>query len=338
MERKYRVGLIGCGGRGRAHAAGLRADERCQVVALADIKPEAAGAINEKHGFGATVYTDYRELLERERPDMVVICLWTPLHLPVLRDVLAAGVRIVHGEKPVAPTWGAYQETARLAEQSGCQLTFCHQRRFARGNRVARELIASGRFGQIERMDLYSPKHLLDCGTHTFDQAMSFNAESPIKWGIGALDISETFSYFNVPAEIMATGHVQFENGVRASLRVGGPAADGDMGSGVRVIGSDGFLEVDWDGRFGKSAVYSDPAWRPPVVEKDGMDDHMIGVIRHVVDCAASGQEPELSHKHALRAGEAIFALYESARRRARVVPPLENVTGHPLHELIGRK
>jgi predicted dehydrogenase len=85
MAQTYRTAIIGCGGRGRAHAHGLRADARCNVVALADIKPEAAARVNEENGFGATVYTDYRELLEKERPDIVAVCLWTGLHLPVAR-------------------------------------------------------------------------------------------------------------------------------------------------------------------------------------------------------------------------------------------------------------
>ena len=334
MDGTYRVAIIGCGNRGRSHAVGLRAESRCRVVALADIKPEAAAALDAEHGFGAAVYTDYRELLDKERPDVVAVCLWTPLHLPVVRDCMEApGVRAVLSEKPVAPTWGEYRETARVAEQTGRQLTFCHQRRFARGNQLARRLLAEGRFGEIRRMDLYSPRHLLDCGTHTFDQALSFNNESPARWVLGAVDAGKTFAYFAVRAETMATGTLVFENGVRATIQVGGP--DMDMGSGVRIHGTDGFLEVDWDGRFGRAVVYGDPAWKPPVVEKDGMNDHMVGVVRDAIDSLETGKEPELSYKKALRAGEIIFALYESVRRHARVELPLEGFTDHPLHAML---
>ncbi len=46
MVKTYRVAMIGCGGRGRAHAGGVQADKRLQVVALADPNREAADKFN----------------------------------------------------------------------------------------------------------------------------------------------------------------------------------------------------------------------------------------------------------------------------------------------------
>jgi predicted dehydrogenase len=332
MEQTYWVAMIGCGGRAREHVPALKADGRCQIVALADVRQEAAEAMKADFGLKAAVYTDYREMLGRERPDVVVACLWTPLHLPVFRDCAGAGARAVLSEKPMAPTWGECLEIARIAGETGCQLTFCHQRRFAAGNRLARKLIEEGRFGKVERMDLYSPPNLLDCGTHTFDQALSFNAESPAKWALGAVDTTEILNWFGVRAEGMATGTVVFENGVRATLQVGGP--DMDLWGGVRVLGSDGFLEVTWDGQFQRAVVYSDPSWQPPTVEEPA-GGPMAGVVSNALDCLGSGAEPDLSYRKALRASEIIFALYESVRRRARVTLPLTGVTDNPFLSLL---
>jgi len=325
--------MIGCGGRAKALAVGLRAEDRCRVVALADIRKEAAAGLDQTFGFGATLYTDHREMLAREKPDLVVACLWTPLHLPAFRDCVDAGVRAVLSEKPMAPTWGECQEMARLAESSGCQLTFCHQRRFAPGNRLVRRLIEAGRFGKIERMDLYSPPNLLDCGTHTFDQALSFNQETTAKWVLGAVDASKPIRWFDVSAETMAVGTLVFENGVRASIQVGGP--DMDLGSGVRIVGSDGFVAVDWDGNLQRAVVYSDPSWKPEPIAKADPSTFETAVVKNVVDCLETGAEPELSYKKALRASEIIFAFYESVRRHARVELPLTGVTDNPFLTLL---
>ncbi|MBV9864726.1 MAG: Gfo/Idh/MocA family oxidoreductase [Abitibacteriaceae bacterium] len=332
MDKTYRVGLIGCGGQGRAHVTGVQADPRLQVVALADPNREAADKFNTDYGFNAPVYTDYQELLEKAKPDIAVACLWTPLHLPVYRDCAQAGVKAVLSEKPMAPTWGDCLEMARIAEQTGCQLTFSHQRRFAKGNILVRQLIADGVFGEIKRLDLYSPPNLLDCGTHTVDQALSFINETPARWVLGAADTSEVLNWFNVRSECMAEGTIVFQNGVRAHLQIGGP--DMDMWGGVRVIGSEGFIEVFWDGNYGQAAVYKQPDWKPPVIEEKS-DEHMVGLVRNAVDCLQSGQEPEASYQKALRASEILFALYESVRRRARVELPLTDVLDNPLHALL---
>ena len=332
MSQTYKIALIGCGGRAKEHIPGIKADARCRVVALADVKREAAEAMNAEHEFGAAIYTDHREMLEREKPEVVIACLWTPLHLTVFKDCVDAGVKAVLSEKPMAPTWGECQEIRRLAEASGVLLTFCHQRRFAPGNILARRLLDEGRFGKIERMELSSPPNLLDCGTHTFDQALSFHKETPVKWVLGAVDANEPLNWFGVSAESMAVGTLVFTDGVRATIQTGGP--DLDIWGGVRVTGSEGFMEVTWDGQIRRAVVYANPGWTVPHVSEDPSAP-MVGVIRNALDCLESGAEPELSYQKALRASEIIFALYESVRRHARVELPLIGVTDNPFITLM---
>ena len=50
---------------------------------------------------------------------------------------------------------------------------------------------------------------------------------------------------------------------MRANIQTGGP--DQDMFTGVRLIGSGGFVEVNWDGGIGEARAYDDPAWKPEV-------------------------------------------------------------------------
>ena len=329
----YRTALIGCGGRGREHAPALQADPRVQMTALTDVKRENADTLNADFGFGAAVYTDYAEMLRMEKPDVVVLTLWTVLHLPVFRACAEAGVRLVLSEKPIAPTWGECQEMVQLAEHTGCHLSFSHQRRYASGNQLARRLIAEGRFGEVQRLDLTAPPNLLDCGTHTFDQALSFLRDKVgVKWVLGAVDTTEMLDWFGVKAEGMATGTVVFENGIRAVFQFGPP--DLDVWAGVRVHGTDGLLDVGWDGDFRRAVVFSDPLWTPPAVTEEG-GAMMAAYVKDNLDCLESGAEPETSGKKALKAAEIIFALYESVRRHKRVALPLTGVSDNPFLSML---
>ncbi|MFC4778934.1 Gfo/Idh/MocA family protein [Paenibacillus sp. GCM10023252] len=328
MSNRYRVAFIGCGQRAHEHAIGIQADPRCQVVALSDIQAASAVRLADTFGFSdAAVYTDHKEMLAQEKPDVVVTCLWTHLHLPVFRDCALAGVKAVLCEKPMAPTWGDCLEMGRLAEETGCQLTFSHQRRMAAGNKQVRKWLDAGVFGELQRLELYAPPNLLDCGTHTFDQALSYMQECSPKWVLGAVDTSETLAWFGLPSESVVTGHVVFDNGVRATLQFGGP--DMDMWGGVRVTGSKGFIEVFWDGDIRETVLYADPAWTAPSLPTSSAEQ-MTSMVRHVLDCLESGDEPEVSVHKALRASEIIFALYESVRRHARVEFPLQGVEDNP--------
>ncbi len=331
-EHSFQVAIVGCGGRGRAHVPGLLADPRLSVVALVDPKREQVEAVAEEYGLNATFHAEVETMLEIVRPDIVISALWTNLHLPVFRACVEAGVRAVLSEKPMAATWGDCLKMAELAERSGVQLTFCHQRRFASGNRMVRKLLEAGQFGTIERMDLFSPPHLLDCGTHTVDQALSFNRETPVSWVHGAVDLSTTVEFFGIPAEGRATGMLAFGNGVAATFQCGRDSMD--LWGGVRVVGSEGFIEVFWDGGIRRAKVYADPSWMPPQIIEDPLDQ-MVSYIRNAIDGLCGGPEPETSHRYALRATEPLFAFYESARLRERISLPLKGVEGSPLTQML---
>jgi len=331
MSQTYRVAFIGCGKRARAHLPGIRADARCQLVAACDVVEANAAALLEQAAVDASVYTDHLEMLSKERPDVVITPLWTGLHLPVFRDCVQAGAKAVLCEKPMAPTWADCREMARLAEERRCLLTFCHQRRFAAGNLLARRLLAAGVFGQVERMDLYSPKGLLDCGTHSIDQALSFNDEQPAKWVLAAMDTSTFNTPFGIHAETHLNGTIVFANDVRAHVWCGGP--DQDLFTGVRVIGSEGFFEIEWAGQFNRAVVYRQPDWQLPELT-DQPPSEMCGVISNAIDCLRSGDEPELSYHKTLRNNEIIFAMFESVRQRRRIELPIV-IDDHPLEAMI---
>ncbi|HHX65411.1 MAG TPA: Gfo/Idh/MocA family oxidoreductase, partial [Chloroflexi bacterium] len=121
---KFRVGIIGCGrpwrsegatgmGMSNFHAGGYNASPDATIVALADINCENAQAFQERHG-GERIYTDYREMLEKEQLDMVSICTWPGLHAPMVIAAAQAGVKAIHCEKPMAPTYGEALEMVRV--------------------------------------------------------------------------------------------------------------------------------------------------------------------------------------------------------------------------------
>jgi len=320
---KVRIAFIGCGKRAHAAARGVSADERSEVVALVDLNPEAAQAMADEFRFEAPIFTDHHEMLTEVKPDFVIGSLWTPLHLPVFRDCAEAGVKGFLSEKPMAPSWGEALEMAAISEQTGCQLTFCHQRRFAKGNQLVRRLLEEGVFGEIKGMDLYSPCGLLDCGTHSIDQAMSFNRETPAKWVFGGVDTSEVKEFFAIPTETMAFGLIIFENGVRANIQCQGP--DRHPPTGVRIHATNGTLEVAWDGQVSQAVKFDEPSWTMPEPEPQETQAQMHDVITNCLDSLISGKEPEISYKKALRATEVIYALYESATTRRRIELPLVN-------------
>ncbi|MDD3243468.1 MAG: Gfo/Idh/MocA family oxidoreductase [Eubacteriales bacterium] len=340
-DKVYKVGMIGCGGRGGLHAEAISKMPRFKMVALCDIVPRKAMWMNAKHKFDAAIYEDYHKMLAEQELDLVIIALWTPLHLPVLKEVVNAGVKYIHSEKPVAPTWNEYLEASYIASTHDVHLTYAHQRRYAVGNQLTRKLLKEGVFGKILRMDLYSEPHLLDCGTHTFDQAFSFNEESPVKWVLGNGDVTNPLDYFYVPAESTFEGAFEYENGVKGTIHVGRMPTDGaTMRYGVRVVGEKGFIEVLWDGIIVRAVVYDDPSFKVPYPEL-GVDDDLTvqeiipNMMEGILASMDSGEPAEIDYRRAIRAGEVIFAFYESMRQHKRIYLPLIGQGDCPIAKMI---
>ena len=113
MPTKYRAAIIGAGserpggewfGMGHLHAHGYQADRRCELVAVADVKPENAQALADRFRVPA-VYTDHRKMLREQQPDLASVATYPATHAPIVIDCARAGVKAIHCEKPMAPTW-----------------------------------------------------------------------------------------------------------------------------------------------------------------------------------------------------------------------------------------
>ena len=94
-----RVGILGAGWIAADHAAALAKRDDVEIAAVCDLDLGRAGRLAE----GAAVYEHWRDLLDRERPDAVWVCLPPLAHREPTIAALERGVH-VYLEKPVART------------------------------------------------------------------------------------------------------------------------------------------------------------------------------------------------------------------------------------------
>jgi predicted dehydrogenase len=250
--------------------------------------------------------------------------------------VLAAAphVKAIHCEKPMARTWGEARAMAQACAEHGVQLTFNHQRRFNQPFRVARDLLGSGAIGRLQRMEA-NCGNLYDWGTHWFDMFGFFNDESPARWVMGQIDVRTDQKVFGVPVEDFGLSYIAYQNGVYGLL-VAGPPEDSGLGCAIRLIGSDGAIEILWDAPHLRVRSAGDAGWRVLDQVTESIHDAAAQpkVMADIAESLSTGREPELSARRALNATEVIFATYESSRRRARVDTPL-TIDDSPIQALL---
>jgi predicted dehydrogenase len=147
-DRRTRVGIIGAGGIAAAHLDGYElAADQVRVTAIADVDAGAARRYAERVG-GASVFTDYRDLIASPLVDAVDICLPHHLHAPAIIAAAAAGKHVLC-EKPLCMTLAEAEAVASAVASSGITLMCAHNLLFLPPVRPARELIREGRLGSV---------------------------------------------------------------------------------------------------------------------------------------------------------------------------------------------
>lgn len=328
---KLRAGIIGCGSRGNGHALGYSLADDVELVACADIHRPAAERMAKRFGFSG-IYSDYREMLAAEKLDIASMCLWPELHEDgVLACVEAEHApRLINAEKPMAPTYGECVRMHTACEKAGIMLTFSHQRRFSRTFALAKELIDEGAIGTLQRMEM-NCSNLFDWATHWFDMMLFYNGDIEPDWVMGQIDCAADQLVYGARVETGGLSYVKWPNNVTGLITTGQ-----NTGStcAIRVVGSTGLIEVD----HGKVRLLQEGSqWHnvAPRIENIQGED----TTRHIlnsVECLIKGEKSILCSANALRATQLIFATYESARRRQRVLLPLD-IDDSPLITMLGK-
>ena len=150
--KKYRTVLIGCGWWGNNILREAMASGQCRVVGLCDVDDRQTETTlkNVAAGTGDTpkTYRDYRELLEKEKPEIAII--GTPDHWHALQTIAAvkAGAH-VYVEKPICHTINEGKAMVKAAQDSGKVVQVGTHRRISPHNVSGREFLRSGKLGKI---------------------------------------------------------------------------------------------------------------------------------------------------------------------------------------------
>jgi predicted dehydrogenase len=150
--RKYRTALIGTGWWGGNILGVAMESGECSIVGLCDVDFRQLDLISDRvaklSGDQPRKYRDYRELLAKEKPDIVIVA--TPDHWHALPTIAAvkAGAH-VYVEKPTAHTLGESRAMVNAARANNRVVQVGTHRRMSPHLIHARELIRSGKVGTV---------------------------------------------------------------------------------------------------------------------------------------------------------------------------------------------
>lgn len=348
---KLRVAIIGTGSISHCHMGGYKAiPDKCEVVAVCDIDEEKVKNYASQYNVPA-YYTDYNEMLAKEKIDAVSVCTWNAAHKGATIAALRAGCKVLC-EKPMAMTTAEGEEMISVSKETGNLLMIAFVRRFGNDADLIRKFVAGGTMG-----DLYYAKAtylrrngcpggwfgdkdysgggpLIDLGVHVIDLVrflaggpkpvsvfgVTYGNLGPNRAGGGQEWVSSTKGNFKYDVEDFASAMIRFDNGltltVEASFNLN---IKNDRGE-IELFGTKSGAKIDPQVEFfgDMNGVFVDiKPFGNSALNFDGL---FAREINHFVDCCQGNAECISPMEDGVMLMKILDAIYESARTGHEVV------------------
>ncbi len=356
--KKYRVAVIGRTGKGN-YGHGLdvvwKAFDNVDIVAVADENDKGRADAAKRLG-ARNAYADYRQMLDKEKPQIVSVA---DRHLDLHRDMVvacaAAGASIFL-EKPLCRNLAEADEMVKACETHHVKLAIAHQTRHSPRMQRIVELIGEGKLGEVLELRGRGKEDargggndLMVLGTHVMDLMRFFAGDA--KWCFS------TIRHNGKPAtkdDVAAGGegmgpvlgdHINavygFDRGIQGTFGTHRAKPDAGGRFGLWICGSKG-LVVTTTGSLPAAFFLADPAWgmkgspvwqpitsaglgKPEPLKDGGLGLGNVWIVKDLLEAIEQDRQPKGSIYDGRAALEMIMAVYESHRLKAPVELPLKN-------------
>ncbi len=349
------IGDTGHGNYGHEHDLIFNGRKDITVVAVAD--PDAAGRTRAaERSHAQRQYQDYREMLEKEKPDLVCIApRWTDQHYAMALAALGAGAH-VYLEKPITQTLAEADEILTLANRAGLKIVVAHQMRLAPNILALKESIERGMIGDLLEIRAHGKQDhraggedLVVLGVHLFD-LMRFYAGDPLWCASRVLQAGHEIILEDAHAATENIGPVAgdeiiaqfaFGKGVQGTFVSRAKNRDVAGPWGIELVGTKGSVRIQTemvpriymlkDGTWtpqGKTTEWrlwaQDPtlSWAEP---ERGFIQANERVVADWLEAISQNREPVCSGFAAMKALEMVMAVFAAGLARQRVSFPMKN-------------
>ncbi len=358
-NKTYRVGIIGRTGKGDyGHGVDVAFTQvpNVEIVAVAD-EHEAGRQASQKRTGAPRTYASYREMLEKERPDIVGICpRWIDQH----HDMLMAAAEYsahVYMEKPFCPTLEQCDEVCDELAMRHLKLGIAHISQYSPVLSTVLSIIRNGEIGDVLELRGRGKEDrrgggedLWVLGSHVFGLMRSLAGGDALNCDAIVLKDNQPVTKADVVngAEgigLLAGDNVQaryaFPGGVYGQFASRRGMGGNPTRFAIQVFGSKGVLEME-SGYLAPAYILKDSSWSPgrsgktwqkitsagidkPEPRTDGsyQGGHVAAII-DLIDAIENERATKCSAEDSRAITQMIAAVFESQRLGGPVALPLQ--------------
>lgn len=282
-------------------------------VAVCDLDQGKARRMAAICGCGKT-YTDYRQMIETEHPDGIIVCLNASLHPKVVVDCLERGVPVLVEKAPAATVEQA-REMWNASKRTGKIVMIAHQKRHGTAYRKAKEIVSNVReFGRIVQIE--AKMHGMPRFPNNFCCLMEWQIHNIdlIRWFGGDISSIKVQSQVHGENRAALTMALKFTNEAVGLLGWGTYGGPGPYCERLEIISDQGqgvIVENAYDVTCYNESRGNQwrPDWNPNLGNQSQVLLGYVGEIQHFIKCVQKGAVPSSSIEDGVKNLEAIFEI-----------------------------
>jgi predicted dehydrogenase len=312
-----KLAVIGAGVIGERHLDIAAEVDGLESVAIVEINKERAAELASR--FGIRAYSEYKEMLAVEKPDLAVVALPHFLHKDAAVYCAEQGCHILI-EKPMALNTTECDEIIAAAKRNRVKLMVGHTQHYHPENIAAKRIIESGELGQLvmindmRHVNYYRPDRpawfldkakagggiITNLGAHSIDK---------IQWMTGSwvTKVKASVSFYGSLGDVEGSGIIFLETskGIPASISQSG--YQGVMKNETEFIFTRGMLKLE----TGKGLSIS-CSGRYEQVEVESMGKPLALQFQDLMEAIINDTEPECSGTYSRTVISALESVYRS--------------------------
>ena len=153
LPRKIRVALLGLEGHTAEVLGPLPNLPDVEVVAYCDGTPSIVQRFAKNPALvHAKAYPDYRQLLDKEKPDVAAVCNVISHHAATVLECLSRNIHVI-AEKPIAIETKDLERIKAVVERGPAKLTAMLPMRFEPNYKALKKIVESGEIGEVIQID-----------------------------------------------------------------------------------------------------------------------------------------------------------------------------------------
>lgn len=344
-----RYALIGCGRISPNHIVAAQANN-LEFVGVCDIDHEMMKDKILKFNLDSIhQYSDYQEMLEKEKPELIAIATESGKHAAIALDCIEAGCNLII-EKPIALSLADAELIINASRKKGVKVCASHQNRFNKSIQKIRDALEKNRFGRM----FYGTAHIRWSrdweyysrakwrGTWEQDGGALMNQcihnIDLLRWMMGdeideVIGMTDRLNHDYIEAEDFGIALVKFKNGSYGIIEGTTDLYPKNLEETLYLFGEKGTVKAggqsvnrieEW--RFSDALdipeeVIAEFTENPPNIYGFGHT----ALYADVVDAIEHDRKPYVDATAGKRALELVLAIYKSSIEGRIVKLPLEN-------------